>query len=115
MLQLFLVAGLLSIALALVVVVSVGVGLVLLCFSQTRLIAPFVLFVPSLSSAGAGLGSWGLGYLAHHYLDPMSSLPFWAWIIGLLAGGGLGLVVGVGLAAGTSWRLSAKRKQLKSD
>jgi predicted DNA repair protein MutK len=99
----FLIAAVLTIILGLLVVGSVVLGLAFACIRRTRAIAPFVLFVPTLAALGAGVGSWGLAWLANeHYARAPSNfagvLPFWAWIFGLLGGAVLGLVAGLVLA-----------------
>lgn len=94
---LFLVAAVVTILLGLLLVGSVVAGLVFCFVPRLRAIAPFILFVPTLSAFGAAGGAWGLGYAAHAHA-PMSALPFWGWVVGLPVGAGLGLLIGVCLA-----------------
>jgi hypothetical protein len=93
----FLVAGLLTVAVAVIFLGSFVSGVVLCFIDRLRPAAPFVLFIPTLAALGATAGSWGLGYLAYEH-DPMSVLPFWAWLLGFPAGAVLGFVIGLGLA-----------------
>ena len=117
---LFLIAAFLTLALAIVCLVGLAGGIVL-CFSQRlRFAAPFVLFIPTLAAMGAGVGSWGLAYLAdeharhyaeHHSVsESMYVLPFWAWPFGFAAGAILGFSIGLALALVTRKRFRATSK-----
>jgi hypothetical protein len=97
-LPLFVIAGALTVILGVVAVASVIGGLVLFCIRRLRFLAPWMLFFPTFAALGAGGGAWGLGYLAMKKGAPMSVLPFWAWIGGLLAGGLLGALLGLSSA-----------------
>jgi hypothetical protein len=94
---LFLVAGLLTLAVGVIFLGSFIIGIVLCFMDRLRPVAPFVLFIPSMAALGAAVGSWGLGYLAYQH-DSMSVLPLWAWLIGFPAGAALGFSIGLGLA-----------------
>lgn len=98
MLPLFILAGGLTVVLGFVAIAGVVGGGVLFCSRRLRFLAPWMLFLPTFAALGAGGGAWGLGYLAVKHGDPMSVLPFWAWIGGLLAGGLLGGLLGLSSA-----------------
>ena len=111
MLLLFLIFGIATVVVLAIVLVSLiaGVGM---CFSQRfRTAGIFVLLVPTLSAASAGLGSWGLAFLVASLSDGAASpkdwqqwqvLAIWAWPAGLaiggLAGAGLGLLLSLLIA-----------------
>jgi hypothetical protein len=109
MLTLFPLAALITLALALVFVGSLIAGVVCCFIQRLRALAPFLLFVPSLTALGAGGGSWGLGYLANR-ASPMSALPFWGYAVGLLLGGALGFLLGVALAFLVNRKVKSPRK-----
>jgi len=90
MLSLFLIAAVITVILGVEAVVCSVCGIVLWCIARTRFLAPFVTFIPTLAALGAAGDSWGLGYLPVKTADPMSVLPFWAWIFGFPIGGVLG-------------------------
>lgn len=94
---LFLVAAVVTILLGLLFVGSIVAGLVFCFVPRLRGVAPFILFIPTLSAFGAAGGAWGLGYAAHTHA-PMSALPFWGWVVGLPVGAVLGLLIGACLA-----------------
>jgi hypothetical protein len=90
----FVVAAVITIFFAVIFCGSIIIGLIMSFIRPLRIAAPFVLFIPSLASLGAVIGSWGLGYIANYYY-PVSILPFWAWIFGLFTGAALGLFFGL--------------------
>ncbi len=75
------------------------VGLGLWCVGHTRLLAPFITFIPTLALLGAVGGSWGLGYLVATVGGPeFYGQAWWAWSVGLPVGGVLGGLFGLLLA-----------------
>lgn len=108
MLTLFLMAGLLSVALLGVAVLSVLVGCLLLAVGHPtwRALAPYVLLVPSLGSLVALAGAWGCGATLVR-LAGESPLPFWGWLGGLVVGGVLGSGAGISAAYCLGRRTSA--------
>jgi hypothetical protein len=111
MLLLFLIFGIATVVVlgsALVSLIA-GVGM---CFSKRfRTAGIFVLLVPTMAAASAGLGSWGLAFLVDSLSDGAASpedwqqsqvLAIWAWpagfAIGGLAGAGLGLLLSLLIA-----------------
>lgn len=100
MLTLFLLAGLLSVVLLAVVAVGLAAGGMLLIVGRPagRALAPYAFLVPSLGALGAMAGAWGCAIALARSMMGNSMLPLWGWLVGLVAGGALGVGVGCALA-----------------
>ncbi len=88
-----------TVVLGVFAVLGTVVGVVLWCIERTRFRAPFVTFIPTLALIGAGVGSWGLGFLVAWSGGPeVYGQAWWAWAFGLPIGGVLGGLFGLRLA-----------------
>ncbi len=99
MITMFLLAGLLTVALAGSAVLSFVCGGAIWAFARppARRLVPYLMLVPPLGSLAAIAGAWGCG-AALAKSAGSSSLPLWGWVGGLLVGGVLGVSVGFAVA-----------------
>jgi hypothetical protein len=107
---LFLLAALITVAMGLIFFGFLVIGVALCFVRNLRFVAPYFLLVPTLFALGAVGGSWGFGYLTTRAVDPTSVLPFWAYVLGLPAGGIAGLLAGIVLASRFSRRITNSGK-----
>jgi hypothetical protein len=107
MLTMFLLAGLLTVALAGVAVLSLVCGGALWAFAHppARGLVPYLLLVAPLGSLAAIAGAWGCGAALARSAGE-SPLPLWGWVAGLFAGGALGALAGFSVARALARRMS---------
>jgi hypothetical protein len=88
-----------TVVLLLFAVLCAAFGIALWCFGPTRFLGPLVTCIPVAAMLGAAGGSWGLGISVARIGGPeYHGHAWWAWLIGLPAGGVLGGLLGWAMA-----------------